>query len=270
MSSSQLNAQPLHCRYHLSGKGIPWVFIHGLLGSGDDWQHVIAHLPAGHNWLCLDLPGHGGSRDVKVSQQAGFAETAALIAACLNQLNIHLCHLVGYSLGGRIAMYFASQYPQYINTLVLESAHPGLTHSAEQTARLSHDQAWATRFAQQPIDHVLTAWYQQGVFDDLTPKQKSALCQIRAHNHGPAIAHMLMATSLGRQANLTPNLQNAKYPIRYFVAENDAKFSAIAKLLTQQVPQLDLQPFPEAGHNIHWAKPLEYAQILEQRVGLQR
>lgn len=254
----------LHCHYHLEGNGTPWVFIHGLLGNRHDWQHVLRSLPPECNWLCLDLPGHGGSDKLTLTEGKGFTHTADLIASCLNQLGITQCHLIGYSLGGRIAMFFAKQYPQYIASLVLESAHPGLVSEAEKAARLSHDQAWAQRFSHQPLHQVLTSWYQQAVFRDLTQQQQNRLCQLRQSNQGSAIANMLDATSLGRQPNLTPSLQATPAPIHYLVADSDTKFSTIARQLAQQVPNLKLHRFTEAGHNIHWAKPLEYSQILQQ------
>ncbi|HSH03608.1 MAG TPA: alpha/beta fold hydrolase, partial [Anaerolineae bacterium] len=53
----------------------------------------------------------------------------------LDQLNLPQINLLGYSMGGRLALYLAIHYPHRINTLILESSSPGLPTPTEQTAR---------------------------------------------------------------------------------------------------------------------------------------
>ena len=256
--------KPLACRYHLQGKGVPIVFLHGFLGSGEDWQSVIAHLAPQQNWLVIDLPGHGASQQVSLAPEAGFQSCCELIARCLTALSIKQCHLVGYSLGGRIALHFLHTYPERVIQLVLESAHPGLTLASEKAARLRHDQEWAQRFMTQPLPQVLQHWYQQTVFADLSATSRQYLCQRRSDNLGPALAQMLLATSLAKQADLQTVIRNTACPISYFCAEQDTKFSDIATRLKKSAPLLNKISFTEAGHNIHFAKPIEYANQLSR------
>ena len=85
--------------------GYPWlVFLHGFSGDCREWQTVGASL---HDYprLYLDLPGHGGSADTGVT---GFAEVSEVLTHTLISHNILNYWLVGYSLGGRIAMFHAS------------------------------------------------------------------------------------------------------------------------------------------------------------------
>jgi 2-succinyl-6-hydroxy-2,4-cyclohexadiene-1-carboxylate synthase len=86
--------------------GYPWlVFLHGFSGDRNEWREVGDAFPA---WprLYLDLPGHGGSADIAVQD---FAGVNTLLQATLNSYNILNYWLIGYSLGGRVAMNFACQ-----------------------------------------------------------------------------------------------------------------------------------------------------------------
>lgn len=82
----------------------PWlVWLHGLLGSGQDWLPV-AELCGDYPSLLVDLPGHGNSATLTTS---GFADISRQLAQTLQANGIREYWLAGYSLGGRIAMYHA-------------------------------------------------------------------------------------------------------------------------------------------------------------------
>nr|WP_251080768.1 2-succinyl-6-hydroxy-2,4-cyclohexadiene-1-carboxylate synthase [Motilimonas cestriensis] len=244
----------------------PIVFIHGFLGSGKDWQGVIAQLAHEQNWLTIDLPGHGGSQNVTLSAPRAFQQCCNLIHQCLQALAIRQCYLVGYSLGGRIALHYLQMYPSQVRQLILESAHTGLIQQHEKTIRISHDKNWAQRFATEPLNQVLLDWYQQEVFTDLSTTQRQQLYQLRRQNDGDALSKMLLATSLGQQDNLRHVITDATCPVSYFVAEQDQKFTQLANALKKSTSQLNKVSFTEAGHNIHFAKPIEYANQISRLI----
>ena len=89
--------------------GYPWlVFLHGFSGDCREWQAVGKQLGE-YSRLYLDLPGHGASGDVAVT---GFDGMSTLLTRTLLSYNILNFWLVGYSLGGRIAMFHACQQPK--------------------------------------------------------------------------------------------------------------------------------------------------------------
>lgn len=173
--------------------GYPWlVFLHGFSGDRDEWRTVGEAFPA---WprLYLDLPGHGGSADIAVD---GFAGVSELLQATLNSYNILDYWLVGYSLGGRVAMNFACQPRAGLRGLIVEGGHPGLQDEASRQARLINDSAWAERFRREPLAQVFADWYQQPVFASLDAAQRASLVALRRRNNGATLAAMLEATSL--------------------------------------------------------------------------
>lgn len=257
---SPQNSSTLHCVRRgdtaQSEQGKPWlVWLHGFLGNGDDWQAVTDQL-VDYPLLTVDLPGHGGSSGFSVRSMA---EVNRLLTATLAAQGIHDYWLIGYSMGGRIAAYHATQTangqpPQGLRGLILEGAHPGLPQEEQCLGRWYHDRRWAERFRREPMADVLRDWYRQPVFADLNPTQRSELQQRRAANDGRALAMMLEGSSLGRQPQMGQPLRDLLLPFHYLCGETDLKFVTLAR---QHGYPLAL--IPQAGHNAHYGNPTAYA-----------
>ena len=242
--------------------GYPWlVFLHGFSGDCREWQGVGERL-CDYPRLYLDLPGHGGSRNLGVT---GFDEMSALLTRTLISYNILKFWLVGYSLGGRIAMFHACQQPKGLLGVIVEGGHPGLQDEDERQARWTSDRRWATRFRTEPLEKVFTDWYQQPVFGSLTDHQRKALIALRSQNNGATLAKMLEATSLAVQPDLRAAISVCNFPFDYLYGERDQKFAALAA-------ELDAvrHAIPNAGHNAHRENPdavaASLAQILRLRI----
>ncbi|HBQ1690224.1 TPA: 2-succinyl-6-hydroxy-2,4-cyclohexadiene-1-carboxylate synthase [Klebsiella aerogenes] len=236
--------------------GYPWlVFLHGFSGDRDEWRTVGEAFPA---WprLYLDLPGHGGSADIAAD---GFTGVSELLQATLNSYNILDYWLIGYSLGGRVAMNFACQPRAGLRGLIVEGGHPGLQDEASRQARLINDSAWAERFRREPLAQVFADWYQQPVFASLNAAQRASLVALRRRNNGATLAAMLEATSLAQQADLRPSLQARDFPFHYLCGERDAKFRDIAQALAA-----DTHIIHHAGHNAHRDNPEAVIACLAQ------
>ena len=246
------------------------VFLHGLLGNGRDWRYVISQLAATQQCITIDLPGHGLSAfvDAEMTTEApdgGFEMIHQALTATLAHRGVNDYVLIGYSMGARLAMYHAcalaanssvsSNGPRLINVL-LEGGHFGLP-DAEREPRYQHDQRWAARFAQQPLVDVLQDWYQQPVFASLTVDQRQDLVAKRSDNLGSGIAKMMLATSLAKQPQLLPQLQQLSLPIHYLCGEHDTKFRDLALACGLAVTVID-----NAGHNIHIEQPIAFTTAL--------
>ena len=236
--------------------GYPWlVFLHGFSGDRNEWRKVGDAFPA---WprLYLDLPGHGGSADIAVQD---FAGVNTLLQSTLNSYNILKYWLVGYSLGGRVAMYFACQPREGLCGLVVEGGHPGLTDENQRLLRRRGDAAWAERFRHEPLTQVFADWYQQPVFASLDAAQRAALIALRSRNNGGALAAMLQASSLAEQPDLREPLRAREFPFHYLCGERDGKFRAIADELSATTHVIN-----HAGHNAHRENPDAVVACLAQ------
>ncbi|MBL5925345.1 2-succinyl-6-hydroxy-2,4-cyclohexadiene-1-carboxylate synthase [Enterobacter asburiae] len=242
--------------------GYPWlVFLHGFSGDRREWQRVGEGL-SNYPRLYLDLPGHGGSRILGVT---GFDEMSTLLTRTLLSYNILKFWLIGYSLGGRIAMFHACQQPKGLLGVIVEGGHPGLQEADARNARLASDRRWATRFRTEPLDKVFADWYQQPVFASLTDAQREALITLRSQNNGATLAMMLEATSLAVQPDLRAALSACDFSFDYLYGERDEKFAALAAEVNAV-----RHAIPDAGHNAHRENPdaviASLAQILRYRI----
>jgi 2-succinyl-6-hydroxy-2,4-cyclohexadiene-1-carboxylate synthase len=151
----------LHAQAKEGQTGFPWlVFLHGFSGDCREWQ-TVGEAFQDYSRLYIDLPGHGGSADISVS---GFDDVNVLLRNTLLSYNIHNYWLVGYSLGGRVAMMAACQEMPGLCGLVVEGGHPGLQGEEARVQRRLSDGRWAARFRAEPLREVFNDWYQQPVF----------------------------------------------------------------------------------------------------------
>lgn len=229
------------------------VWLHGFLGSADDWQ---ATRKAFTRWpqLYLDLPGHGASENVAIP---GFAEFFVQLTHTLAERNITRYWLIGYSLGGRLAMYTACQQPAGLQGIIIEGGNPGLTDPQERLLRIESDQRWALRFAAEPLEQVLDAWYRQPVFASLSNAARQQLIKERAGNQPAALGSALGTLSLGLQPWLGDALAALPVPFHYLCGARDQKFQAIARALGSPFHLIE-----HAGHNAHRENPAAYCQCV--------
>src|SRR5262245_37449007 len=122
----------LHCTPLKRGEGTPFVFLHGFLGCARDWEALASKLDAPS--FAIDLPGHGRS-----------PFTAQFEEALSSALPPEPVHLVGYSMGGRLALRYALAEPERVASLTLIGAHLGLKTESERAARLARDAVWARK-----------------------------------------------------------------------------------------------------------------------------
>ncbi len=246
----------LHALAERGQPGHPWlVFLHGFSGDCHEWLTVGQAFGA-YSRLYIDLPGHGGSANIAANS---LAEVGHLVEKTLNSYNILKYWLVGYSLGGRVAMYFACQPREGLCGLVVEGGHPGLTDENQRLLRRHGDAAWAERFRREPLTQVFADWYQQPVFASLDAAQRAALIALRSRNNGGALAAMLQASSLAEQPDLREPLRAREFPFHYLCGERDGKFRAIADELSATTHVIN-----HAGHNAHRENPAAVVACLAQ------
>lgn len=174
----------LHAQAKHGKPGLPWlVFLHGFSGDCHEWQEV-GEAFADYSRLYVDLPGHGGSATISVD---GFDDVTGLLCKTLVSYNILNFWLVGYSLGGRVAMMAACQELAGLCGVVVEGGHPGLQNAEQRAERQRSDRQWAQRFRTEPLTAVFADWYQQPVFASLNDDQRRELVALRSNNNGATL-----------------------------------------------------------------------------------
>lgn len=152
-------------RYHVEqyGEGEPLLLLHGFTGSADTWR------PLHPFWrrfrlIAADLLGHGRTEAPKDARRYRIERAADDLAALLDKLGVEKANVVGYSMGGRLALTFAMLHPHRVRRLVLESSSPGLQTDAERRARREADEALAQRIEQEGVRAFVDHWERLPLF----------------------------------------------------------------------------------------------------------
>ena len=109
------------------------LFLHGFMGSGQDWAETVEAFPD-YRCILVDLPGHGLSAGCPPGLYP-MPQAALALLAVLDGLGVEACVPVGYSMGGRLALYLALTHPDRCRAVVLESGSPGLASEREREGR---------------------------------------------------------------------------------------------------------------------------------------
>lgn len=240
--------------------GRPIVMLHGFMGSGADWAAVAERI--GGYVIAPDLPGHGASlRD----DSAEFTMPAAAnsIIALLDQLNISHCILLGYSMGGRLALYLATHYPDRFTKLILESSSPGIDNSAERSARKTWDTQIAQSLISQSLIAFLSDWYAMPLFNTFRQHPDYAQAFARRMQNDPqqlALSMQMMGT--GSQPSLWDAWARLSVETLLVVGELDTKYVGISADMQQRNPSAQRVVLSGLGHNTHFEDADRFANAV--------
>ena len=111
----------LNLYYETHGAGRPMVLLHGGLGTGEMFGPVLPQLAERHQVITVDLQGHGRTADI--DRPIDVRLMAGDIAALIDHLSLDRPDVVGFSLGGGVALQTAAHYPAKVRRLVVASAN---------------------------------------------------------------------------------------------------------------------------------------------------
>lgn len=158
--------------------------------------------------------------------------------------------LMGYSMGGRLALHALLEKTHPWHAAVIVSAHPGLVDPAESEERRAADAEWATRALTANWQDFLDAWNAQPVLGGTMPRDAGASAAMAMHRR--EIARSFVDWSLGAQQPLWDGLSEITIPVLWVAGENDAKFLEIARHAVAALPHARLAVAPAAGHRVPW------------------
>lgn len=270
MPTRMLNGQPYF--FEVTGSGPPLLLLHGFTGGAANWRPLLPTFAAHFRVVTVDLLGHGRSAQPADPARYRMPHAAADLVALLDALELERAHVLGYSMGGRLALYTAVHFPQRITSLVLESSSPGLATEAERAARRAQDEALADWIEAHGIAAFVDRWEQLPLWASqarLPQEQRAALRAQRLQNSPTGLANSLRGMGTGAQPNLWPWLPELDLPVLLLAGALDDKFVAIGREMAADLPRARLEIVPDAGHTLHWERPLAFSQIVLEFSGSQ-
>jgi 2-succinyl-6-hydroxy-2,4-cyclohexadiene-1-carboxylate synthase len=224
------------------------VLLHGFTQTRQSWRRTVAALGGRYRALAPDLPGHGQASE---RRPASFAACAAYVRALAGERFT----LVGYSMGGRIALYTALTLREQVERLVLVGASPGIVDAAEREARRAADEALADRIEEIGVEAFATEWGSQDLFAGQPERVAAATHADRLRNTPHGLAAALRGLGTGVMPPLWERLGELAMPVTLIVGERDAKFRAIAGRMAPAIPTCQVIVVDGAGHAVQLEQP---------------
>lgn len=247
-------------RGHESLPGL--LFLHGFLGSSQEWTDIIDVFCLDFFCVALDLPGHGNSLE-NDDAIYGMPNLAAYIADLLQRWPRKKWVVVGYSMGGRLALYLSLYYPDLFSKGFIISASPGLEKADERLKREHEDELLVRDLLQNTFEEFLKHWYQQPLFSSLRQQKKFAeLCLRRLENNPKYLVKSIQHMGLAKQPSLWQLLGGCLVPLRFVCGALDKKFVELNKQTCRLCPQANLNVIAYCGHNVVLEAPEKLMQIL--------
>ncbi len=261
----------IHHEQH--GHGLPIFFVHGFSEDMGTWAQLVDLFQkntAYNNYAlhCIDLIGHGKSSKPRSAKYYGMDHVIKEIHRTIHTKLTNTSEkyiLLGYSLGGRIAMHYALQHAKELQALILESAAFGIEDAAQRQARKEQDEKLAHMIEQNGIEYFEKYWSALDIFKSqqcLDAHSKAQIKHRRLQNQPHALAHTLRMTGQGKVAYIKHNILQLPLPILYIYGELDKKYAELAQALPMDAKNLTVRKIKQAGHNTHMEKPLDFFTVL--------
>ncbi|PZC48552.1 MAG: 2-succinyl-5-enolpyruvyl-6-hydroxy-3-cyclohexene-1-carboxylate synthase [Chloroflexi bacterium] len=244
------------------GDGEPLLALHGFTGSCESWRPFRDAWP-GMRLLAPDLPGHGRSLDVPATIPA----TVEALLALLDARGLARVALLGYSMGGRIALRLALQAPERISALIVESASPGIADAAARRDRVAADRALADRLERDGIAAFVDHWQSLSLWrsQQALPAQVQASLRVQRLANDPAgLARSLREAGAGVDAPVLEALVDLACPALFIAGALDARYCDHASAMAARAPGGRAARIAQAGHAAHLEQPEAFRRVVAE------
>ena len=249
------------------GMGPAIMLLHGFTGSVSTWTNLTSVIGERHRVIAIDLLGHGQSEAPADPSRYSMPETIADVFAILDCLEISSLSLLGYSLGGRVALSLAVAAPAQIDRLILESASPGLASSVERSDRLQSDERLAEILDRDGLEAFVDRWEQVPLLSSqrtLAPTVRDRLRRQRLQGNAIGLAGSLRGMGTGMMPPMYDRLPEVTCPTLLVVGDLDQKYRTVGETLALGLPDAKLLVVPGAGHAVHLEQPDLFAGLVSE------
>jgi pimeloyl-ACP methyl ester carboxylesterase len=261
--------------YQLFGpeNGRKWVFIHGLMGYGQNWRRIISGLEGTERCLAYDQRGHG--RSFQPAEGYAPEDYANDLKKIVDELGWDEFILVGHSMGGRNVLNFASRFPEYVEKLVVEDigpeAHPNAYEYYEYLLNLAPT-PFATREEARRYfmeDFVKTAKTREKVevmsqyFYANMAEKPDGTVDWRFSKHG-----IIESVKAGHTRPRWDEVESLKMPTLWVRGENSQELNrSTFEAVLARNSMIKGVEIPGAGHWVHSDQPQAFIAALKSFVG---
>lgn len=254
-----------------SGSGLSVILLHGFTGDGTTMGGLAQRLETDAEVVVPDLVGHGRSCSPADEEDYSVDAMAAHIAAIGEGFASSSFHLVGYSMGGRVALTLACRRPELLGSLTLIGASAGLSSDIERADRRESDHALAESIERDGLETFVDNWMANPLFATQARLGDEFLAASRAQrlrSSEAGLARSLRAAGTGVMTPLHDDLGGCIVPTVFVVGAQDPKFAWIAVDLAARMPKADIAVIDDAGHAAHLEQPDAVTAVIRKQMGL--
>ncbi|XP_009127684.1 protein PHYLLO, chloroplastic isoform X1 [Brassica rapa] len=253
------------------------MFLHGFLGTGEEWIPIMKGISGSARCISVDIPGHGSSRvQSNASETPTFSMEmiAEALYKLIEQITPGKVTIVGYSMGARIALYMALRFSNKIEGAVVVSGSPGIKDPVARKVRSATDDSKARMMVDHGLEIFVENWYNGGLWKSFRshPHFRKIVASRLVHDDVLSVAKCLSDLSTGRQPSLWEELADCDTNVSLVFGEKDVKFKKIAsrmylemsKSKKSEIHIIETVEIPEAGHAVHLESPLHLILALRK------
>lgn len=243
------------------------VLLHGFTGSTKTWHHVIDRLGRDVRVFAIDLMGHGSTASPAMLAPYTVDAQIAMLEQFFVARQLTTFTLLGYSMGGRIALGYALKHPERIEKLILESASPGLDEEVAREKRRAHDNDLAERILSEGMREFVDYWGNIPLFESQTRLSNDVKAEVRAERLAQqevGLANSLRGMGTGSQPSYWEALPAFPRPVSLITGELDEKFYLTAIDMQKRFENCSHHVANGCGHAIHVENPELFVTIVEK------
>lgn len=252
-------------QYEVMGSGEPLLLLHGFTGSMETWRPFLSAWSESFQVITVDIVGHGKTESPEDVKCYDIKTVASHIIALLDYLQIEKANVLGYSMGGRLALTMACLYPNRIMSLVLENCTAGLQSEEERKERREKDEELACKIETNGIQSFVKKWENIPLFasqKQLSEEKQQFVREERLRNNPLGLANSLRGMGTGAQPSWWKELQKLTMPVLLLNGEWDEKFFHILKRMQNEFQNAKFVKIDGAGHAIHVEQPEKFDTIV--------
>jgi len=256
----------------VAGSGAPVLLLHGFTGTGRSWDPLARRLRvAGYRTVAPDLLGHGRSDAPADPARHDVARQAADLAAILATLDAVPAVVVGYSLGGRVALRLALDRPRAVRSLVLIGAGAGTADDRTRARRRAEEAALAEAIEREGIVAFVDRWEALPLFATeaaLPTRVRAARRDERLSQRPEGLAASLRGAGQGAQQPLHSRLATLRVPTLLVVGERDTAARSRAEAIVIAAPRGLVRVAVElgAGHAVQLEREARFGDMVLARL----
>ena len=238
--------------------------VHGFTGSGLDFESFAASLPGEFSLYALDLAGHGSAAHVSAATDNSLDSLATSLSETIRALSLERPVVLGYSMGGRVALHHALRHPDEVGALVLVGAKAGLDDAKEREARRLADERLADEIEARGLGWFLEYWSAHEMIRSQRriPQPYLERWDLRRSAGAPVgLASSLRNAGLGAMEPLWSVLSELEPRTLFVCGEQDERHRSIAQDMAKSIPNGRVAIVPGCGHAANFEEPSTFAAL---------